>query len=261
MTDQITARQWELLSAYLDDQVDEKDAARVQQMLADDPSLRLIFDRMRSGKMLLNEMPQQPVPHHFTLTRQMAAQVRRSSRRQVMGYSSLVAMFLLVVTFVTQLFTFAPRLSLGPQAPVMEREAMEAITQSPPPIIVWGQPYGKGGGGGGEPLNEMEAPSPLQATPGEADMMATPGVEMLQESPPALQESLTTPQPGGPILGIRPSEEAGNYTLAPTAGVVLPPATPSEPFVLSAWFAILQGILLAATLVTGILWLVLRRRR
>jgi anti-sigma factor RsiW len=57
----------ELLSAYLDDELDAEEQAWLEQQLATDPALRTDLETLQQTVSLLNDLPQAPVPRNFIL--------------------------------------------------------------------------------------------------------------------------------------------------------------------------------------------------
>jgi hypothetical protein len=73
----------ELLSAYLDDQLDAGDRARLEARLAVDPALRSELEMLRRTVALVRDLPSQPVPRNFILPQETASGVRRAPRQQL----------------------------------------------------------------------------------------------------------------------------------------------------------------------------------
>ena len=93
-------RDLELLSAYLDGQLDPSDSAQLESRLASDPSLRTALDNLRSTRSLLHRLPSRRAPRNFTLTPQMAG-VKPPTPRivPVFRFATAIATFLFVITF------------------------------------------------------------------------------------------------------------------------------------------------------------------
>ena len=66
----------ELLSAYLDDQLDAGDRARLEAQLAIDPALRAELEALRHTVALVREMPSQPIPRNFILPQTVVSSPR-----------------------------------------------------------------------------------------------------------------------------------------------------------------------------------------
>ena len=62
----------ELLSTFLDGQLEPSDAARIEARLSADPQLRAVLDDLRRSRALLRKVPARRAPRNFTLTPGMA---------------------------------------------------------------------------------------------------------------------------------------------------------------------------------------------
>ncbi|HEY9151358.1 MAG TPA: hypothetical protein VIN60_00615 [Anaerolineales bacterium] len=94
-------RDLELLSAYLDGQLNPSDSARLKSRLASDESLRAVLDNLRATRNLLRQLPSRRAPRNFTLTPQMAG-IKPPTPRAVLvfRFASAFATFLFIITFV-----------------------------------------------------------------------------------------------------------------------------------------------------------------
>ncbi len=94
-------RDLELLSAYLDGQLNSSDSARLESRLASDESLRAALDNLRATRSLLRQLPSRRAPHNFTLTPQMAGIKPPTPRAvPVFRFATAIATFLFVISFV-----------------------------------------------------------------------------------------------------------------------------------------------------------------
>ena len=146
----------ELLSAYLDGQLDSAVSARLESRLKSDESLRAVLDDLREARGILRQLPQRRAPRNFTLTPQMAG-IKPPTPRAYPAFrlATAVATLLFVITFVVNGLSpvAAPRLAAAP-APA----------------------FGMGGGGvgGGAPNeNAPLAPAATEAVQSFAQSMAT----------------------------------------------------------------------------------------
>ena len=64
-------RDLELLSSYLDGQLNPSDITRLEARLNTDPQLVSALDDLRAARTLLRKLPQRRAPRNFTLTRKM----------------------------------------------------------------------------------------------------------------------------------------------------------------------------------------------
>jgi hypothetical protein len=178
---QLSLRDVELLSAYLDGQLSESDLNTVERKLKTQPEWRLTLDELDQTRRVLRRAPRYRAPRSFALTPEMAAKARRSFLSNLIGlrFSTALAVLSMIAVFVLEgapLLTnraAAPMLAAAPQAealqldaaPLEEGAAVEKSAEMPaaeatPMIITWGSPadnqfvpgmqvLGKGGGSGG----------------------------------------------------------------------------------------------------------------
>ena len=97
----MNSRDLELLSAYLDGQLNSSDSMRLESRLASDESLRAALDDLRSTRILLRQLPSRRAPHNFTLTPQMAGLKPPTPRAvPVFRFATGLATFFFLITFV-----------------------------------------------------------------------------------------------------------------------------------------------------------------
>jgi anti-sigma factor RsiW len=118
-------RDLELLSAYLDGQLNPSDVTRLEARFQSDPQLVSVLNDLRSTRNLLRKLPARRAPHNFTLTRKMVGQNPPLPRAY--------PIFRLATTLATLLFVF----SFG-----LNSFSRFAASQAPA--------FGMGGGGGAE---------------------------------------------------------------------------------------------------------------
>ena len=222
------------LSAYLDGQLSAKDRMKFEARLKNEEALQQSLREFRQTKILLRRTGNIAIPHNFTLTQEMAAQIkpaRKSRMLPALSISSALAALLLVFALLFEYIpgfqglTNAPK-TLNDTAMSMESAApMESRDGQAPMILEWGNPSlkglgGSGGGGdatgmGGGPAAVMEAPQPetslvppLAIGGGVDNPPATPQITAENQSP---AEPITGT---GPILGIRSEDETEIYNNA-----------------------------------------------
>lgn len=239
---QITDREWLLLSAYLDDQLSEKEKRQVEDLLQAKPASRIALEGLKRTRRVLKFLPVRRVPRNFTLSAEQVRKPFLPSFSRVLSYSSALAALLLVVVLGLDLFSGAgsPGANRIAAANVREQTALTAADESAklaagksPAIIYWngvnapvmgaygkggggggigggGYAYGMGGGGGAEgtepaaaPLAES-APAAREAESDAAAEMAAPA----EESAPALEMA---PEAGQMESQPQPQEESGAY--------------------------------------------------
>ncbi len=140
----------EMLTAYLDGELAQAEAARLETRLHDDPTLRSVYEELRQSRSLLRRLPKRRAPRNFTLTPQMAG-VRPPLPRSypIFRFASAIAAVLFLFTFATNLivpafspqatppsFAFDQAAGSGPENPMMQvapaaTEAPAAIAASP----------------------------------------------------------------------------------------------------------------------------------
>jgi len=115
MTTRITDRDWELLSAYLDGELNARDRARLENRLQTSTDLRSALDDLQRTRALLRTQPRLRAPRNFTLTAESAG-IRSSSRpaprlSPIFGMVSAFASFLLVAVVLSELVVKSPTMS------------------------------------------------------------------------------------------------------------------------------------------------------
>lgn len=172
-------REIELLSLYLDGQLNESESKRLETRLASDLELASVLNDLRLTRGFLRKLPARKAPRNFTLTRKMAGLKPPLPRSySFFRFSTAVATILLMFTFAAN---SVARLSFGFGA------AAPAA----------GPAFGMGGGGCDEPCGEAlqaaatEAPA-IEAPP--ADMLPAPTTDgTLRESEPS-PDAVQTPK-------------------------------------------------------------------
>jgi anti-sigma factor RsiW len=239
MTTRITIRDWEALSAYLDNQLKTKDRVRLESRLNENPELRSALDELRRTQAVLRSQPRLRAPRNFTLTAEMAG-VRTGARPMhgsypVLRLASILATIFFIVMTVGDLAvrTVAP-------APMTV-----AVSQDQPVAA----PFGMGGGGGGaaevppapaaaEP-SVMEASAPTEAAAIEAPVMeafALTEEPAMKESAPTEAErvqeqalgSMASEVPDQKAVAVTPLAPLGTPTPAEAAELLAPGAAEAE---------------------------------
>jgi hypothetical protein len=112
MKNSVSKRDWETISAYLDNQLSQRDQARFESRLYNDRQLQAALDDIRRTRQVLRGAPRLRAPRDFLLTPEIAGiPVRIPRLAPVFGWASAVASFLLVLVLVGDFFTdggFAP---------------------------------------------------------------------------------------------------------------------------------------------------------
>jgi anti-sigma factor RsiW len=129
MNSQLSSRDWEYLSAYLDRQLKPKETASLEARLSVDPVFSAALGELQRTRDALRSLPRMRAPRNFTLTPQMVGQ--RSSLRArpalrlapVFGFASALATFLLILVIAGDfLGILTPATKPVAQAPVLSVE-------------------------------------------------------------------------------------------------------------------------------------------
>jgi hypothetical protein len=225
MSKNISPKDWQNLSAYLDDQLTTREHIRLETRLAQEPNLQQALREIRQTRLLLRQTRKIHVPRHFTITPEMAAQirpVRKTFMLPFLSYSSIAAAILMIFVLVVDLLPGylnksssrqAENLTYAVQAPMME----SMLDEEPPMIIQWDDQaaYGKGGSGGGDN-------SSFAAADGLAPIGGGTEVD------PSLTTAPEEPLPdGGALLPGPAAKGAGEETPTPEVTVSIQEVVPS----------------------------------
>lgn len=158
MTTRIMIRDWEALSAYLDNQLKAKDRVRLESRLNQDPELRSALQELRRTRAVLRSQPRLRAPRNFTLTAEMAGlrAGARSGARQPMHGSYPVLRLASVLATVFFIVMTVGELAVRTLAPA---PLTVAVSQDQPLAV----PFGMGGGGGGGGEEAPPAPAAVEA--------------------------------------------------------------------------------------------------
>jgi len=128
MKAQISQKDWQQLSAYVDGQLGSRDRMRLEARLSKEPGLQSTLDDLRLIKTTMGELPIVPAPRNFTLTPEMAGQAvqqRRSARLySTFRMASLVSSLLFVLIFLGDIFSVG-RLASAPFSPELAAPAAQ----------------------------------------------------------------------------------------------------------------------------------------
>lgn len=270
-------KDWQLLSNYLDGQLTNREVSIVETRLKSEPQLKHTLMEMQQTRYLLQHAKKVPVPRSFTLTPEMAAQIR-PARKPLFPFFSFASVIATIFLVVVILFEFLPGMlsgvmsqksaasneMLAMEAAPMAEEALDSATA--PLIIEWGRPagaYGMGGGGGDAGMlaappvgggNEMEPEMP--------EMPAEEPAPAAEEERSVTKQADSEPITGaGPILGIRSAEETDAFNnsvlniLRESGNEPIP--TLSEPF---PWLRVSQIFLGSIAIIFAITAIILRKR-
>ncbi len=146
-------RDVELLSAYLDGQLNPSDASRLEARLTSDQALKAALEDLRGTRALLRKLPQRRAPRNFRLTPAMAG-IKPPQPRSYPAFR-----------FATALAAFLFVAAVGLNAVVPFAASRMAPAAAPAPVYGMGGGGGSGGAAESQPLGATEAPpqAPLAA--------------------------------------------------------------------------------------------------
>jgi hypothetical protein len=228
MTKNISMRDWEALSAYLDEQLSAKERTRLETQLNQAPELRSALEELRRTRSVLRSQPKVRAPRNFTLTPEMAG-LKAGPARRAPGYpffrlASALAGFLFLMVLVGDLTGLPSRLGLGGAAQpglvamapsdAQLESARGSMKAYPEPTQLPGQ-----------------APQSANATQGPLMMMQatpTPGPLGTVELPQAAMPVHPTPQGTPPAVmggGASPTDSVNEAS--PEESAALAPPSPA----------------------------------
>lgn len=223
MTKNISMREWEALSAYLDEQLSAKERARLETRLNQAPELRSALEDLRRTRAVLRSQPRVRAPRNFTLTPDMVGlksrPVRRAPAYPFFRFASALAGVLFLMVLVGDLTGVPARLGIGGTT----QPAQVAMAPSTAPFantLGANEAYPEASQAAAEaPLAQSQMKVPPQ-TP-------TPGPESTPELPRAAMPVHPTQQSELPLItgggGLPPTASA---TQAPSAeGIVIAPSS------------------------------------
>jgi len=99
-------REIELLSSYLDGQLNTTELARLETRLTSDPELASVLTDLRAARGILRKLPTRKAPRNFTLTRKMVGLNPPLPRAYpIFRFSTAFAAILLLISFAANLLT------------------------------------------------------------------------------------------------------------------------------------------------------------
>ncbi|MBC8496662.1 MAG: hypothetical protein ISS57_10965 [Anaerolineales bacterium] len=146
MKERISRRDWEQLSAYMDDQLSAREQAGIEARLQTDESLREALDDLRMTRIAVKALPHLRAPRNFTLTPEMAEMAGRRQRKTPRLFStfrlaSVVSSLLLVMVLLVDLLglgrvAMMPAQEMAaPSAKILEAEEMAAPGEEVQPMV------------------------------------------------------------------------------------------------------------------------------
>jgi len=107
MTENISRRDWERLSAYLDKQLSAKESARLTARLQTDLMLLAAFKELQMARNMLKQLPYLKAPRNFTLTPEMVGARKPQPSRwyPAFRFASMLTSLLFVFIIVGDFFS------------------------------------------------------------------------------------------------------------------------------------------------------------
>lgn len=273
MTQMISPREQETLSAYLDNALNPRERQRLETQLQARPELRAALQDLRQTRQLLRSAPALRAPRNFTLTPEMAGLRTKPPRvYPVFRLAFALASILFVLVVGGEMFWGSPAASPAEEvamAPAAQSFALEAAPMDVMTDTLQTEP---GSGerniapteapaiGGSEPILPVETPTPplggysVAAEPPTPTPVATfkgePTQEIFEETVPSLEEPMTT------TMDIQPPDVALNSASQP---VESPSPAPEPSFWASPWR--IPQVILGVVILGSAIGLLLFRRK
>jgi anti-sigma factor RsiW len=218
MNYQVSPYDIELLSAYLDQEMDPVSRRRLEDRLKSNPELRAALRDLQQIRQILRAAPRYRAPRNFTLTPQMAG-IRSSAKRParriypVFQFASALASFLFVLVLLGDLVS---SISLfGASAPMMMEAREQAVEVASTEEVELKR------AGEQDMLVTQATPTVLVALGEEAPTQAAiAGSPMILSETPAPEEAASMPT-ATPELTATPSPTP---TITPTETPLPPPS-------------------------------------
>ena len=134
MAKNISPREWEALSAFLDKELGEREQKRLEARLETDQDLQQALEELSRTRALLRSQPKMRAPRNFTLTPEMAGIRERRPPRTYpfFRFASALATVLLVLVVIGDMFSGSPLFGrrAASEAPRVETMAASAQQQA-----------------------------------------------------------------------------------------------------------------------------------
>jgi len=197
------------LSAYLDGELNPKEASRLELRLKDDPQLQQVLRELNRTKQLIGSLPQIRPPRNFTLTPEMVGIKQKRSLYPVFRFATVVAAVAFAVLVGTDAFLRSGTgimLTADQMVEVTHEVQVEKLAEAPAfeesPAMEAAEPAMEA------PLGAVGEEQPLASVAEDTDVFETEGVEvsvteeaanrvelMPSGTPMPPSDSLTVPTP------------------------------------------------------------------
>ena len=208
MTEDLSRREVEQLSLYLDGELSPKEAADIEAMLAENAEARRALEEFSATRMLMRSLPEVRPPRNFSLTSEMAGVREKSTAYPILRFATALAAFGFVILVGLDVLTSG--VSLGSRVSALDSQM------------------------------EFAAPA-AELAPVDEAMKSAVEEEVALEAPGELADSITTDEQGffqenaaqeGRAAAEEPvSEEAEGEVLSAEPESPLPQATQPLPSV------------------------------
>ena len=175
MKSQLSMRDWERLTAYLDNQLNPQQRNKIEQRLIIEPDLQSAMQELKRTKIMLRSVRRRKVPYNFTLTAEMVKPRPLPTLFPVLSITSALATVLLVISLLLELM---PLPLTGSQRAPMKLSQAEVDISEEANIVVE------------EMHAEEEAPAEMPAPAAEAPL-AEAAEDTMREAESEPQRSST----------------------------------------------------------------------
>jgi len=123
----ISRRDWQLLSEYIDGELSERKRIRLESRLDSERGLRTALQSIKKTRRILRIAPRLSAPKDFVLTPDMLPQRQQESFFPVLRFATVLVSMLLVAVLVLDFGGFVFPLKTGDlAAPAVQQEALES---------------------------------------------------------------------------------------------------------------------------------------
>lgn len=132
----ISNRDWELLSAYMDGQLSSSKRVQLESRMQTNPELRAALDELTQTRAMLRSLPRLKAPHSFKLTPEMVGQRQPKHLYPFFQFASALSSLMLVLVLLSDFLGFGLSSPFGrmasqaPEAPVVAEVFVESAPES-----------------------------------------------------------------------------------------------------------------------------------